>query len=83
MKKFVKKILKKAEIDIDKLYSFVRRKLIDIDKEPIPDDQKISQTILFFSAICAAVAVQPIPFADIFVLTPLQAYMGTRTHRFI
>ena len=78
MKKFVKKILKKAEIDIDKLYSFVRRKLIDIDKEPIPDDQKISQTILFFSAICAAVAVQPIPFADIFVLTPLQAYMGTR-----
>jgi len=78
VKKFVKKILKKAEIDIDKLYSFVRRKLIDIDKEPIPDDQKISQTILFFSAICAAVAVQPIPFADIFVLTPLQAYMGTR-----
>jgi uncharacterized protein (DUF697 family) len=24
------------------------------------------------------VAIQPIPFADIFILTPIQAYMGTR-----
>jgi uncharacterized protein (DUF697 family) len=30
------------------------------------------------AASCAGVAVQPIPFADFFVLTPLQAYMGTR-----
>jgi uncharacterized protein (DUF697 family) len=29
-----------------------------------------------YSAICAGVAIQPIPFADIFILTPIQAYMG-------
>ncbi len=36
-----------------------------------------SKDIIFkYSAICAGVAVQPIPFADIFILTPIQALMG-------
>ena len=33
--------------------------------------------LIFFSSVCAATAVQPIPFADIFILTPIQLYMGT------
>ncbi len=33
---------------------------------------------MIFSTVCAAIAIQPIPFADIFILTPLQAYMGVR-----
>lgn len=41
-------------------------------------DQKLSRIIHIFSVTCAAVAVQPIPFADIFILTPIQAYMGAR-----
>lgn len=44
----------------------------------LSDDQKRSRIIHIFSVTCAAVAVQPIPFADIFVLTPIQAYMGVR-----
>ena len=40
--------------------------------------QKVDKLLLRFSGICAAVAVQPIPFADIFILTPIQLYMGTR-----
>ena len=26
----------------------------------------------------STIAIQPIPFADIFILTPIQAYMGSR-----
>lgn len=44
----------------------------------LSEDQKRSRIIHIFSVTCAAVAVQPIPFADIFVLTPIQAYMGVR-----
>ncbi|MCP3982485.1 MAG: DUF697 domain-containing protein [bacterium] len=29
-------------------------------------------------ATCAAVAIQPIPFADIFILTPIQGLMGVK-----
>jgi len=48
------------------------------ERTDLSDDQKRSQIIHIFSVTCAAVAVQPIPFADIFVLTPIQAYMGVR-----
>lgn len=41
-------------------------------------DQKVSRIIKITASVCAAVAIQPIPFADIFILTPIQAYMGTR-----
>lgn len=41
-------------------------------------DEKAKRLIRIFSATCASVAAQPIPFADIFVLTPLQAYMAER-----
>lgn len=48
------------------------------NRTDLSDDQKRSRIIHIFSITCAAVAVQPIPFADIFVLTPIQAYMGVR-----
>ncbi|EIC21427.1 YcjF family protein [Thiorhodovibrio frisius] len=57
----------------------IQREVTDIEnRTDLTDDQKRSRIIHIFSATCAAVAVQPIPFADIFVLTPIQAYMGTR-----
>lgn len=61
----------------------VKRKLRDEvtqieNRTDLSDDQKRSRVIHLFSVTCAAVAVQPIPFADIFVLTPIQAYMGAR-----
>ena len=57
----------------------IQAEITDIEnRTDLTDDQKRSRIIHIFSVTCAAVAVQPIPFADIFVLTPIQAYMGVR-----
>jgi len=55
---------------------FVKDNTYGINNLKIPPDEKVEKLLLRFSAICAAVAIQPIPFADIFVLTPIQLYMG-------
>jgi uncharacterized protein (DUF697 family) len=56
-----------------------KQNIFDIEKrEDLSDDEKVTRIIKIFGATCAGVAVQPIPFADIFVLTPIQAYMGSR-----
>lgn len=39
---------------------------------------EINNTIKKYSAVCAALAIQPIPFADIFILTPTQILMGKK-----
>lgn len=57
----------------------LEREIIGIERrDDLTDDQKVNQIVMVFSSVCAGVAIQPIPFADIFVLTPIQAYMGTR-----
>lgn len=57
----------------------IEAEITDIEsRTDLSDDQKRSRIIHIFSVTCAAAAVQPIPFADIFVLTPIQAYMGVR-----
>lgn len=57
----------------------MQREVLDIEKRnDLSDGQKVDQIIVIFSTFCAGIAVQPIPFADIFILTPLQAFMGTR-----
>ena len=53
--------------------------LLDIEKRTdLTNEQKVSRITHITCATCAGVAVQPIPFADIFILTPIQAYMGSR-----
>ena len=44
----------------------------------LKDDEKVTKMVHYAAASCAGVAIQPIPFADIFILTPIQAYFGTR-----
>jgi uncharacterized protein (DUF697 family) len=57
----------------------LQRHVMDIEaRTDLTEEQKVSQIIVVFSTVCGAIAVQPIPFADIFILTPLQAFMGTR-----
>ena len=69
---FLNKLVKKA---LDKL----NKEVLSIEKrEDISIDEKVSKIIILFSATCAAVATQPIPFADIYFLTTIQAYMGER-----
>ena len=59
------------------IFKFIKENTYGIEKLDIPADKKIDKILLSFSTICAATAVQPIPFADIFILTPIQLYMGT------
>jgi uncharacterized protein (DUF697 family) len=57
----------------------LEREVLEIEhRTDLTDDQKADRIVVIFSTICAGVAVQPIPFADFFILTPLQAFMGTR-----
>lgn len=51
--------------------------LLQIEHNPAyNDDEKVSRIIKATAIVCAAVAIQPIPFADIFILTPIQGAMG-------
>jgi uncharacterized protein (DUF697 family) len=69
----------KQEGVISKAKEKLKREVLDIEnRTDISNDEKVARIIKIFATTCAAVAVQPIPFADIFVLTPIQAYMGTR-----
>jgi uncharacterized protein (DUF697 family) len=59
------------------IYRFIKDNTYGINKSNISADKKVDKLLLTFSSICAATAVQPIPFMEIFTLTPIQAYMGT------
>lgn len=57
----------------------IARNLTDIEsRDDLSADEKSNRIIKIFSVTCAGAAVQPIPFADIFVLTTIQAYMAER-----
>ncbi len=64
---------------LDKAKEKIKKEVTDIEnRTDLTDDQKVTRICTVFGTTCAAVAVQPIPFADIFVLTPIQAYMGKK-----
>lgn len=64
---------------IDTAKEKIKKEVYDIEnRTDLSDEEKVSQIIKVFSTFCAAIAVQPIPFADIFVLTPIQGYMGKK-----
>lgn len=57
----------------------IRKEITEIEhRTDISDAQKVSRITDIACATCAGVAIQPIPFADIFVLTPIQAYFASR-----
>jgi uncharacterized protein (DUF697 family) len=56
---------------------FIKDNTYGINQLNIPPVKKVDKLVLRFAGICGAVAVQPIPFMDIFILTPIQLYMGT------
>ena len=63
----------------DRIIGKLQREYIGIEnRTDITDDEKVTKIINITASVCAGVAFQPIPFADIFILTPIQAYMGTR-----
>ena len=69
----------KSDSALDGIKSKLKDQYFDIENnDSLSIDEKVSRIINYTSAGCAAVAIQPIPFADVFILTPIQAYMGTR-----
>lgn len=64
---------------IEKVKEKINKELSNIEnREDLSRDEKVEQVCRIFGTFCGAMAVQPIPFADIFVLTPIQAYMGKK-----
>ena len=64
---------------IEKAKEFLKKNLVEIEKrDDLSQSQKSNRIINLFSGVCAGIAIQPIPFADIFVLTPIQVLMGER-----
>jgi hypothetical protein len=64
---------------INRIKEKIEREVTQIEtREDLSTEEKVSRIIHMFSATCAAAAAQPLPFADIFILTPIQAYMGSR-----
>lgn len=56
-----------------------KSELLEIeDRADLSPDEKVRQVTHISCATCAGIAIQPIPLADIFILTPIQIYMGTR-----
>lgn len=56
-----------------------KKEVTEIEHRPdLSHSQKISRITHMACATCAGIAIQPIPFADIFVLTPIQAYFASR-----
>jgi uncharacterized protein (DUF697 family) len=57
----------------------LKREVTEIElRGDMSTEEKVERIIHITCGACAAVAIQPLPFADIFILTPIQAYMGTR-----
>lgn len=57
----------------------VKKEITEIEhRTDLSDEQKVLRITHIACATCAGVAIQPIPFADIFVLTPIQAYFASR-----
>lgn len=64
---------------ISKMLAKVRANVTQIEHRADLSKSEMVQSVTHIGcAICAGVAVQPIPFADIFVLTPIQAYIASR-----
>jgi uncharacterized protein (DUF697 family) len=64
---------------LEKLKNTLGRQYFDIEaRTDLSDDAKVAHIIKLSAAACAGLACQPIPFADYFILTPMQAFMGSR-----
>ncbi|GGJ80678.1 hypothetical protein GGR02_003397 [Anoxybacillus voinovskiensis] len=47
------------------------------DDVSVSQERRVRLVVHASSLVCALVAIQPLPFADIFVLTPIQVVMVT------
>lgn len=66
----------------NKLWDWLDREYLSIESNPTyTADEKVQHLIYVTAGICGVVAMQPLPFADIVALTPMQCYMATKIGR--
>ena len=64
---------------LDSIKEYIDGKIFSIEKRnDITEDEKINELIISTSIVCAAIATQPFPGWDIFLLTPVQIYLGKK-----
>ena len=64
---------------LDSIKEYIDGKIFSIEKRnDITEDKKINELIISTSIVCAAIATQPFPGWDIFLLTPVQIYLGKK-----
>lgn len=62
-----------------KITAKIRQEITAIElREDLSHAKKISNITYIACATCAGVSIQPLPFADILLLTPLQGYFASR-----
>lgn len=66
----------KVKFDKDRIIELLKKSFIDIENDDsITVDEKVNTIIHTTSTVCAMIAIQPIPFADALILTPIQMAM--------
>lgn len=61
---------------VDRLVEEVNGVIMDVERtKDLSDEEKITFLIRRTGIVCGAAAVMPIPFADLFILTPIQGTM--------
>ena len=69
-------------ISLDDVKRRLRDEYLSIERnDAYSPDEKVSRVIHVTAGVCAGVALQPIPFADLFVLTPIQGFMAAKIAR--
>lgn len=62
-----------------KLTKKIKENVTEIEnRNDLSEQEKVDRLIVIGSTFCSGLAIQPIPFADIFILTPVQAYFASR-----
>ena len=73
------KISDKSKIMYEEVSGKWSSELWDIENnDSLTTEKKVTRVSVIGATACAAIAIQPIPFADIFILVPAQAFFATR-----
>ncbi|HHT28285.1 MAG TPA: DUF697 domain-containing protein [Firmicutes bacterium] len=62
----------------EKLSKALESKFRETDDLRLSENARVQRVVFLTSAVCAGIALQPLPFADILVHTPVQAYMAMK-----
>lgn len=64
--------------ETEKLSKAIESKFRETDDLRLSENARVQRIVFLTSAVCAGIALQPLPFADILVHTPVQAYMAMK-----